>query len=438
MKITVNEKHTMIVEGEATIKIVDGEVEIFGSRFSKGEVIYVPYAKALPLYVLKKLSAEALFSEGGKIREVDENTIPNDWDSVFEEINLLIKNSKNIPVVLFIGDVDTGKTTLITYVMNKLSQSGYNIAVIDADTGQSDVGPPTTIGLGLLRKGKVVYSLKDVEFIDAFFLGLTSPAGLLHRSITGVQLMVEKAKKLDTNAILIDTTGWVYDHNARDLKLLKVLSVKPDLIVLIEKENELEYYYKMFHKFFKILRVTASRYVRARDREERRMLRQKMYAYFLLNAKEIEIDLEQTSALYSFLWTGSEVNNEDAINLISSTLSIEVNKILYVEETTDCIIVITERGTFIPIDKVDKLKDVFAKREVKVISRDVFDNLLVAFLDSNFSFLGIGTILDVDFKKRKLKVYSNVNPNNVSALMFGYIRISPEGEELGWTGHWPF
>ncbi|MGQ4832313.1 MAG: Clp1/GlmU family protein [Candidatus Asgardarchaeia archaeon] len=438
MQITAEKGKTVIVEGEASIKILDGNVEVFGANYKQDDVLIVPSAKAVPLYVKEKLVAEILFSENGRIKEVDENTIPSDWDAVATEIMNIIKEGKKKPVVLFIGDVDTGKTTLITYTMNKLSQQGYDTAIIDADTGQSDVGPPTSIGLGILKKGSTIYALHEVEFVDAFFLGLTSPAGLLHRSIAGVHRMVARAKELDTSCILVDTTGWVYDHNARDLKLLKVLTVNPDLIVLIEKNKELEYYNLMFSKFYRVIRVSSSKYVRPRDREERKQLRQKMYTYYLFGGKEIELNLTQIPVFYSFLWTGTEINDDETLSIISSILGVSKETIEYVEETSDCIIVVLSSNCFVPEDKINKLKETFVKREVKVITKDVFQNLLVGLVDNEFRFLAIGTITDIDLKNKKVKVFTKADPEKVSAVMFGYLKVTPDGEEIGWTGHWPF
>ena len=44
---------------------------------------------------------------------------------------------------------------------------------MDADLGQSDIGPPTTVGLGRVRLP--VERLGDAEVVGLYFVGSTSP-----------------------------------------------------------------------------------------------------------------------------------------------------------------------------------------------------------------------------------------------------------------------
>src|SRR5918999_822328 len=59
-----------------------------------------------------------------------------------------IERALDVAVTMVIGEGDTGKTTLVTALANALVERGFRVAVLDADLGQSEIGPPTTIGLG--------------------------------------------------------------------------------------------------------------------------------------------------------------------------------------------------------------------------------------------------------------------------------------------------
>ena len=49
-------------------------------------------------------------------------------------------------VTMVVGASDTGKTTLTAYLAGALAARGETVAVVDADVGQSEIGPPTTVG----------------------------------------------------------------------------------------------------------------------------------------------------------------------------------------------------------------------------------------------------------------------------------------------------
>src|SRR3989442_7161458 len=51
-------------------------------------------------------------------------------------------------VTLILGTSDTGKTSLTARLAGALAARGERVAVVDADVGQSEIGPPTTVGLG--------------------------------------------------------------------------------------------------------------------------------------------------------------------------------------------------------------------------------------------------------------------------------------------------
>ena len=48
--------------------------------------------------------------------------------------------------ILIVGDSDTGKSTLATYITNEALKKGYRPGIIDADIGQGDLAPPNAIG----------------------------------------------------------------------------------------------------------------------------------------------------------------------------------------------------------------------------------------------------------------------------------------------------
>lgn len=54
--------------------------------------------------------------------------------------------------IMVLGGADTGKTTLIEYLADLLANK-FSVGIVDCDTGQSHIGPPTTIAWGRVGGG---------------------------------------------------------------------------------------------------------------------------------------------------------------------------------------------------------------------------------------------------------------------------------------------
>lgn len=135
-------------------------------------------------------------------------------------------------VVYFLGGNDTGKTSLITQLANRLL--GTSIAILDADIGQSSVLPLT---ISLLRADKPFAAFSELPILGQDFI----PGYNLMRNLErNARTMGELAKEARTWAqyCLVDTTGFVGGPGIR-LKRREMEEIRPDLIVALERSNEL-------------------------------------------------------------------------------------------------------------------------------------------------------------------------------------------------------
>jgi len=304
------------------------------------------------------------------------------------------------------------------------------VAIIDADTGQSDIGPPSTIGLGKIEKP--IIHLSQAEFVDAFFVGNVTPAGVLDRSITGTFEMVRRAKEANFDMILIDTTGWVSDRWGRELKILKFLTVRPDMVVFIEKTREELWHLKkaMQGVYTEIRHVTAPLRLRSRSWEIRRKIRAEMFTREFDDAREVVIPLDSVGISYGFIGTGREPS-EDTILFLENILG---DSIPYVEESEDAIILFTDKK--LPRNVLEEIKGFLGKREAINITKEDLHHLLVCFTDLYGRYLGLGVILDFDPKDRKLLVWTNARLDILSNIQFGHMKVNPNGEEEGKFEPW--
>src|SRR5713101_6858164 len=95
-------------------------------------------------------------------------------------------------VIVVIGASDAGKTTLVTALGSALASRGERVGVVDSDVGQSEIGPPTTVGLG--RMAARVTRLSDAEPIAFQFVGVSSPARDIRGVAEAARRMVDRAR----------------------------------------------------------------------------------------------------------------------------------------------------------------------------------------------------------------------------------------------------
>ncbi|MCK4294528.1 MAG: hypothetical protein KAY65_15115 [Planctomycetes bacterium] len=136
---------------------------------------------------------------------------------------------------LILGGADTGKTTLVSALGNKVAKSGA-VAIVDADIGQSHIGPPTTVGWGVMEGTQ-----SDVSEIGArgiSFVGDVTPVGHLLQLTEAIVHCVEEASDV-AEVILIDTPGFISGPAASALWWTVQRILKPELIIAVQRRDEL-------------------------------------------------------------------------------------------------------------------------------------------------------------------------------------------------------
>lgn len=197
------------------------------------------------------------------------------WDKIIKKI--LDKKGK----VFLLGESDRGKTTFAKTLVTKAIQKGILVGWVDADIGQSTIGPPTCIGLSLI-------SPKSPEFkvSSLYFVGNTSPHGRFIPLIMGTKKLVDIASK-ESDLVVIDTTGAVTGEFGQTLKYQKILACKPNYVLAFQKEKELEKITDSIKKFnfLKIYFMEIPENIRVRTREERAKNRQEKFKLYFRNSK---------------------------------------------------------------------------------------------------------------------------------------------------------
>jgi len=136
---------------------------------------------------------------------------------------------------LLLGGADTGKTTLASALAARIAQS-RPVAIVDADIGQSHIGPPSTVGWAVVDNPN--FDLSAIEAGGIAFVGDITPVGHLLQFTAALTHCVEQAAKL-AEVILIDTPGFIAGPPANALWWTVQHALKPDLIIAVQRANEL-------------------------------------------------------------------------------------------------------------------------------------------------------------------------------------------------------
>jgi polynucleotide 5'-hydroxyl-kinase GRC3/NOL9 len=137
---------------------------------------------------------------------------------------------------LFLGAADTGKTTLLDALAVRLAESGP-VALVDADVGQSHIGPPTTVGWTVIDSQTPTHP-NYLDPREIAFVGDVTPVGHLLQLTAALIACVEQAARA-ADMMLIDTPGLVTGGAACSLWWTIQRLVRPRRIIAVQRENEL-------------------------------------------------------------------------------------------------------------------------------------------------------------------------------------------------------
>ncbi len=395
--VTVEDRDTtLLVKGR--VRVVEGEATIFGCPLEPSREI--SSQSYFPVYLV-----DCRVEVEGEYIAVKGSTIPESWKELdgFERIFL-------------IGETDSGKSSLATWLINSVEGEA---GVIDADIGQADIAHPGAMGIGVARN---VPFLKHVKMVDGFFTGTISPMGREARCIRGFSKLCRKLDMFNVSARIVDTTGWVKGKKARDYKLAKIEAFSPDLVVFVGMEKDAVEVYSENIDGCEI-KLVESFVPKKRDRESRLEIRSSLYKEWFEECDEFEVrgkDLRGTT-----LFKGEKLERE-ALEVLSV-----FGEVVFAEKGSYFLNVCV-RGIEISHEAIRAVKEVFGVEEVTVFDESWLNGLMCG-IYSNINgmerYVCPGIVKDVDFERGILKVDAKEVPGNFR-VEFGEFRLVDGKEEF--------
>ncbi|MEM2086205.1 MAG: Clp1/GlmU family protein [Archaeoglobaceae archaeon] len=366
---------TVLAKGKVAI---EGNAEVIGSK----KIKIFESEKFVPIYCLEECKIEL----EGEYRLLDVSTIPESWEKLAK---------KDWETVFLYGGVDTGKSTLATYLANKVG-GAY---VLDLDIGQADVAHAGAMGYGFACD---VVNLSQVQMLNGFFVGSITPQGRESKCLRGVARLWSELKKLEGRKI-VDTTGWVKGRRAREYKLAKLEIIEPDLVVSFEGKPFEDW------EFFEV----ENGFVMKRDKAERAKARCESYKKFLKNAKVLEIKKED------FKLKPDILRGKDVSKFIETVIGAKVS---FANLGEGFLVICTEESCVPEPTILKELKELYEVDDLFIFSEEELKNLILG-LYKGKKYLGMGLLKAINDKLLVESAFSDFD-----LVELGEIRFEEEKE----------
>jgi len=339
--------HTLLLKGPASIRAKRGDAECLGAPINSENWTIIEETRQEPIYATDNTILEIRRGSGSSWTVVQESTVPMAWN----EAAHVLERQRGVCVI--IGEVDSGKSSLCTFLANKCLDETGKVGVVDTDVGQGDIGPPTTISSSVVQAP--IIGLHKATPEVSFFVGDTSPSLVPDKVVT---LATRLKKRITSSAeiVVVNTDGWLAEFNALRHKQMLLEEIQPDLVIALSRSDEI--IDPLLDRVrFASLKLPSSLFARARSKEERKKARDAGYRRFLQGSHKLGVgqetrvrmfdQLEQTVFLENRRFRGSVVgllNQSEELLNIGRINRVENGKAL-VETRTDETPTILEIGS---------------------------------------------------------------------------------------------
>ena len=286
---------------------------------------------------------------------------------------------------LVLGGTDTGKSTFCRLAVERLRTAGKVPALVDGDIGQSQFGVPGTI-FGLRWGGP---QSKEQQTLATFFVGAVSPRGAALQCLAGICRVTSVLRAARSDALLVDTTGYIRGPAAVELKQAKVAALQPAAIVLIQRGREAETIVQAGPcADDQVWRLECPAAVAVRSREQRRERRRAKFARYFSKASAYLLGLAEkricTGGLPAFeMWLPREG---------------------------------------LPLTDADRAA-LFQQALLR------YPGLLVGLRDARTQLRGLGLLTVLEASGGRAEIFSPVGPDEFETIQLGLMTLNRSGEE---------
>ncbi len=356
------------------------------------------------------------------------NLLPPEWLPGLDALRRLPDGG----ICLLIGGTDRGKTTFTTIVARTLAAEYERVAIIDADIGQSEIGPPGTVGAAWATGDAA--KLHDLKPAAVFFVGAFAPVSVALEQVVATAQAVQWARARGAQRILIDTTGFISGPAARRLKAAKAQASQPNLVLGIAKDRELEELLTVTGAVSgaETLLLPTPESVGRKSTALRQTRRLARLSQSLSKAREVILPLSQISTVGATLGSGEKI----PLHLVQWAGNALRLPAVYAEKAEGTLTLFLrgpqarsgwEAGAA-------PVAEHFVARTVRALSLEAYTNTYLGLHDASGRLLCVGRFLRLDPEREEIVVSAPL-PSPTAAerfrlASFGRVRLAADGAFL--------
>ena len=356
-----------------------------------------------------------------------ENPTPDaqyaEWEATLAEI----AQPGYISTVLLLGGMDMGKTTFTRLLVNRWTAGGQRVAIVDADLGQSEIGPPACVGLAFADKP--VLALSDLPAQALAFVGSTSPPGHLLEHAAAVRRLADLAAG---HPLIVDTSGFLFGSGARKLNQTEFDMLSPAHVVALQKQGELEGILAPMRRRdgVRIHTLPIPAVIGKKPSAFRAQRRAMRFAAYFQNASVYTYSFDDIAFVGAWLGSGIPVAPH-LLKYLNQTL--EGRTRVYYGETSDRQLNLMVSHPVPPeLPQLGLAQQTFRAQSIGLTVAPRLRHLLVGLEGANGKLLGLGLLEAIDFRRRALGVLTPVRaPGAARIVRMGSLRVQPDGTEAG-------
>ncbi len=341
--------------------------------------------------------------------------IPPPWEAAAQRF------LKAGDVTLVLGGPDTGKSTLCRYLVYRAYIAGEPVALVDLDLGQSHLGPPGALGLGLFPPR---FPGDQSLFPEAlYFIGQTSPVGAVLEVAVGCRVLMDEARALGVNLVVFNTSGLIHGPAACRLKMAQMELLQPQLLLALEREGELAPLRRVLDGETRTLSLPVSFRATRKTMEERRRNREAKFRRYFERAQRRELSLAQVVWQgHPFGW-GKKPLAPGELSYWSKVLGEEV---LFGTAAERTLVLLLDR----PVAALPLPEPL---ERLHLLPRSTLEHRLTGLWDKDYRTLALGLLLPSPWAEGRLHIWTPLpaaEMPRVRSLSLGRLKVSLTGREL--------
>jgi polynucleotide 5'-hydroxyl-kinase GRC3/NOL9 len=350
------------------------------------------------------------------------------WDDPIEAI------VRTGGAALIFGASDSGKTTFATRLLNRAVAEGLRVAALDADVGQSEIGPPACIGVGFAAAP--VHALSELPVAALAFVGGVSPRGRILQYAVAVRRLADEAEAslragLEERALLIvDTSGFVQGAAARSLDHALMDLIRPRHVVALQRSGEMEPVLGPIRSRddLTVHRPPVPEAIGRKTAAFRAQRRQLRFASCLSGAQLLTLSMDDVAITGAWLGSGEPLAPH-LHRFLDSSLAPGV-RVFHAEMSGRHLGLMVNREIAPGCPGMALALQQLKAQSVTITLAPRLRHLLLGLTTRSGNLLALGTLEAIDFRRRTLGVLTTVrSPAAVSCVQFGGICVMPDGKE---------